>query len=71
MKNLSIVIFTLFFACSCSSSSIEWVSWQEAENRTTKKDKNGFVWVYTDWCEQSQKMMNTHLKHPDVVRYIK
>jgi len=69
MKKLSIFIFLLLFACS-SSSSIEWMGWQEAENRTTKKDKKGFVWVYTDWCEQSQKMMDTHLKNSDVIRYI-
>lgn len=71
MKKLCIAIVISLFACTSSSIfSLDWMSWEEAENRTSKKDKKGFVWVYTDWCEQSQKIMATHLKNNDVVNYI-
>ncbi len=70
MKKLTFILF-LYSMFSCNSGpQIDWMSWEEAENRNIKTDKNGFVWIYTDWCEESQAMMNGLLKHPQVVEYI-
>lgn len=71
MKKIYILSLLLIFFSSCNSpSKIAWMEWSEAENRTLKQDKNGFVWIYTDWCEESQAMMNGVLKNPDLIEFV-
>ena len=68
---ISIILLSLLLSCSPNKNNeIDWMTWEAAENRTEKLDKKGFVWIYTDWCTESEEMMNTHLQHPEVVAYI-
>lgn len=70
MKNLyQITLFTLLFMCACSSSGINWMSWEEANNNEPF-NKKGLVWLYADWCTTSEFVADNVLSSPEIQNYI-
>ena len=52
------------------SAQIEWISWEEAIERSKTEPRKILVDVYTDWCGWCKKMDKTSFKDDDVVAYV-
>lgn len=57
MKMLRILfIVILFFTTTFASAQVEWLSFEEAVEKTKSDPKPIFIDVYTDWCGWCKKM---------------
>lgn len=74
MKYLSSII--LLFAtisvvnAQSKTTTINWMSWEEAVEANKKEPKKVFIDVYTDWCGWCKKMDKTTFMNPDIVKAI-
>lgn len=53
-----------------ASSSINWLSIEEAEKKNKKKPKKMLVDVYTDWCGWCKRMDAETFKNPLIAQYV-
>ncbi|UJP67086.1 DUF255 domain-containing protein [Mongoliitalea daihaiensis] len=53
-----------------AQDQIEWLTFEEAAEKTTQQPKMVFVDVYTDWCGWCKKMDKETFADPAVVTYI-
>ncbi len=53
-----------------SAQEIQWLTWEEAIEKSQKEKKKIFVDVYTDWCGWCKRMDKTTFSDPVVVNYI-
>ncbi|PPK86653.1 thioredoxin-related protein [Neolewinella xylanilytica] len=53
------------------SAQIEWISWEEAIERSKTEPRQLLVDVYTDWCGWCKRMDKTSFQDKAVVAYIK
>lgn len=49
---------------------INWLSWEEALERSTYEKKKIFVDLYTEWCGWCKKMDSSTFKQKDIVNFI-
>lgn len=77
MKNilLSIALLTSTFASFAQQTKahkkeVEWISLQEAYNRTQKEPRKTIVDVYTAWCGWCKVMDRETYTNPDVIEYL-
>ncbi|MFO8054717.1 MAG: DUF255 domain-containing protein [Bacteroidales bacterium] len=52
------------------SQSIEWMTIEEAVEKSREEPRKIFVDVYTDWCGWCKRMDNNTFKDPEVVEYL-
>ena len=69
---LSTFIFLLSFGWSAGlfSQQVEWMSWEEAVEKSRVEARKIFVDVYTDWCTYCKKMDRETFSNPYVARYL-
>ncbi len=65
----------LIFLMSMSSllltgQSVNWLSWEEAMDKTELEPKKILVDIYTEWCTWCKKMEQTTFADPDLVEYL-
>jgi thioredoxin-related protein len=69
-----VCIFTVFlFSCKTQVQEIpeiNWISWEELDEKMKHEPKKIFVDVYTDWCIYCKRMEKKTFSNPDVVKYI-
>ncbi len=53
-----------------AQTEIEWMTWEEAVEKSKVEKKKIFVDIYTSWCGWCKKMDKTTFKDPVVVNYI-
>ena len=70
---LSSVLFTLIlFGCKKaeSNASVQWMTLEEALEKSKKEPKTIMIDVYTDWCGWCKRMDETTFGDSDVASYI-
>lgn len=73
MNSLSTILFFFILTISNVTSygqQINWLSWEEALDKTQKEPKKIIVDIYTDWCTWCKKMDRTTFSDPTIVEYI-
>lgn len=60
----------LFFLSGTLSAQIEWLSWEEAIERSKTEPRMLLVDVYTEWCGWCKKMDKTSFKDKAVATYV-
>ncbi len=68
MKYLLPLLFVL--VSGTLSAQIEWLTWEEAIERSKTEPRKLLVDVYTDWCGWCKRMDKTSFKDKAVVNYI-
>lgn len=70
-------IFSLFlFLClgyaqhQLLAQQVEWMSWEQAIEKSEKEPRKIFVDVYTQWCAYCKKMDRETFSNPYVARYL-
>lgn len=53
-----------------AQAQIEWLSWEEAQERNEKEPRKFIVDVYTQWCGWCKKMDKATFQHPEIASYI-
>lgn len=56
IKNLFLLIITFSLTSTLASAQVEWLSFEEAVEKTKTNPKPIFIDVYTDWCGWCKKM---------------
>ncbi len=51
-------------------AKIEWLTWEEAVEKSEVEQKKFVVDVYTDWCGWCKKMDKSTFAHPEIVEYL-
>jgi len=51
-------------------ATINWMSWEEAQEAMKTEPKKMFIDVYTDWCGWCKKMDANTFTDPDVIDYM-
>lgn len=51
-------------------TSIEWMTWQDAIEKSKVQKKKFLVSIYTDWCGWCRRMDANTFSNPEIVRYI-
>ena len=66
------MLFLLLTAPLATAQDIQWMSWEEAVNRSQsdRDPKKLFVDVYTDWCGWCKKMDKDTFQNPEVAKYM-
>jgi len=82
---ISIFTFLLFFVYTSNaqdkstdllaetniSTEIEWMSFEEAIEKSKESPKKLFIDVYTSWCHWCKVMDKKTFKHPEIVKHIR
>lgn len=53
-----------------NAQEIEWLSWDEAFDRSNSEKKKFVVDIYTDWCGWCKKMDKTTFSNPEIAEYV-
>ena len=53
-----------------SGQSVNWLSWEEAMDKTEQEPKKILVDIYTEWCGWCKKMDQTTFQNPELVEYL-
>lgn len=56
LKNFFLLFFTFSLTITLASAQVEWLSFEEAVEKTKSNPKPIFIDVYTDWCGWCKKM---------------
>jgi len=68
------IIWCIFLASSAqllwSQPRIEWLSWEEVQEKSKFEKRKIFVDIYTDWCGWCKKMDQSTFSDEAVVEYI-
>jgi thioredoxin-related protein len=67
---LFMVTLTLVVGERAYAQQIQWLSWEEAIQKSVKGDKKFFVDVYTDWCGWCKRMDANTFADPVIASYI-
>jgi thioredoxin-related protein len=70
MRQLLFLTILFLGSSNLAGQSINWVTWEEAEELSQTEPRKIFVDVYTEWCGYCKKLDNTTLSNPAVVNYI-
>jgi thioredoxin-related protein len=73
MKNFILSIFLLLFISSSSlfaQTEIQWLTFEQAVEKTKNEPKMVLVDVYTDWCGWCKKMDKETFQDAKVIQYI-
>ena len=71
MRYLLSLCLLFFVALLPAQVAIEWLSFEEAVERSRQEPKKMLVDVYTDWCGWCKKMDKTVFTDPDIAKHIK
>lgn len=52
------------------SGDIEWISLEEAQIKMQTQPKPVFLYIYTDWCDNCNKMKETTFLNKNLIQYI-
>ncbi len=69
MKGYFSLLLTLF-ASLLAAQDVEWLSWEQAIERSEHEPKNILVDVYTDWCGWCKQMDKQVFADPKIAAYI-
>ncbi|MEM7103910.1 MAG: thioredoxin family protein [Bacteroidota bacterium] len=53
-----------------NTTEIEWISFEEAQEKMKDNPKKIFVDVYTYWCGPCKKMNQNTFTHPGIIKYV-
>ena len=67
---ISFFLMTAFVLPDKEINSIDWLSWEELQQKQQNNPKKVFVDVYTSWCYWCKKMDKETFTHPDIISYI-
>lgn len=65
-----IFLLGIGFNQSLLAQQIEWMSWEEAVERSKTEERKIFVDIYTDWCTWCKKMDKETFASPYVAKYL-
>lgn len=76
MRHFLIITLALFFVLplmgqnKSNTSTINWLSIEEAVKKQKEQPKTILVDIYTDWCGWCKKLKKETLEHPSIAAYI-
>jgi len=65
-----LLMFFLLNVIVTRGQSIEWLSWEEAFEKSEVQKRKFIVDIYTEWCTWCKKMDQTTFSDPTVIEYI-
>lgn len=70
---LNVLALLSFFGCKHASSgvSVQWITLEEALQKSKEDPKTIMIDVYTDWCGWCKRMDETTFSDADVAAYIR
>jgi thioredoxin-related protein len=60
----------LFVGISYAQTTVNWLTWEEALERSQIEKRKFFVDVYTDWCGWCKKMDKATFQKPEIAEYL-
>lgn len=74
LKHTSLLFFALSFvtgfAQELNEQKIEWMTWDEAIQKSQVEERKIFVDLYTKWCTWCKKMETSTFQQEDIARFI-
>lgn len=64
------IVFIVTASFASAQDAINWLTFEEAAEKTAENPKMVFVDVYTDWCGWCKKMDKNTFTNPEVVAFI-
>ena len=73
MRLLAFIFMTCFFVQlgnAQEAETINWLTWEEAQEKLKEEPRKIFVDIYTDWCRFCEKMDLATFQKPHIVKYM-
>ena len=66
----TLILSTFSFTVDRNSEKVNWLTWEQAMEKSKVKKKKILVFVQTSWCGWCKRMMKTTFNQPYLARYI-
>lgn len=70
MKRIALLVLVVCTSAFAKAQQIEWISWEEAEQKLREEPRKVVVDVYTEWCGWCKKMDAQTFHNPEIVSMI-
>jgi thioredoxin-related protein len=73
MQKIVFIFIVFLFSCKTQvneKQEINWISWDELDQKMKHEPKKVFVDVYTDWCIHCKRMEKKTFSNPEIIKYI-
>ncbi len=66
----AVLVLGMAFSFRPAASNVQWITFEEAVERSKTEKKKIFVDVYTDWCGWCKVMDKNTFNNPEIARYL-
>ena len=67
---LIVFLMPLLSLVTQATAQVNWLTWEEAQERNKKEPRKIFVDVYTQWCGWCKKMDKETFSNPEIIKYL-
>jgi len=67
---ITILFIGTSFTLQAQQTTIEWLTWEEAIEKSKVEKRKIFVDVYTEWCGWCKRMDKATFQKPQIVRFV-
>ncbi len=64
------LLFGVAIAAGLEAQQVNWMSWQEAMERSLKEERKIILDVYTEWCSWCERMEKNTFQEPAIAEYL-
>lgn len=67
---LIVFLMPLLSLVTQATAQVNWLTWEEAQERNKNEPRKIFVDVYTQWCGWCKKMDKETFSNPEIIKYL-